>query len=46
MTKTNDINDEILEQLLAQCEDPSKLLQGDFLQNLKRQLVNKALEAA
>lgn len=48
MTKTTqktDISPQLLDALLSECEAPEKLLEGDFLQQLKRQLMNRALQA-
>jgi putative transposase len=44
-TKNDQIKEELLDELLDHCESPEKLLESDFLQKLKRQLVNRALEA-
>ena len=43
--KNDPIKEELLDEILDHCESPEKLLESDFLHKLKRQLVNRALEA-
>ena len=41
----NTLTEELLDQLLSECGNPSELLDGPFMQELKRKLVNRALQA-